>query len=53
MKEILFSISLFFTGGNIIDTKLKLHKYEKENFKDEIIPLRVTKRSAFAPSANN
>ena len=34
MKEILFSISLFFTGGNIIDTKLKLHKYEKENFKE-------------------
>ena len=34
MMEILFSISFFFTGGNIIDTKLKLHKYEKENFKE-------------------
>ena len=34
MMEILFSISLFFTGGNIIDTKLKLHKYEKEHFKE-------------------
>ena len=34
MMEILFSISLFFTEGNIIDTKLKLHKYEKENFKE-------------------
>ena len=34
MMEILFSISLFFTDGNIIDTKLKLHKYEKENYKE-------------------
>ena len=34
MLETLFSISLFFTGGNIIDTKLKIHKYEKENFKE-------------------
>ena len=34
MLEILFSISFFFTGGNIIDTKLKLHKYEKENYKE-------------------
>ena len=33
MLEILFSISFFFTGGNIIDTKINLHKYEKENFK--------------------
>ena len=34
MLEILFSISLFFTGGNIIDTKINHHKYEKENFKE-------------------
>ena len=34
MLEILFSISLFFTGGNIIDTKLNLHKYEKKNYKE-------------------
>ena len=34
MMEILFSISLFFTGGNIIDAKLKLHKYERENYKE-------------------
>jgi hypothetical protein len=34
MLEILFSISFFLFGGNIIDTKLKHHKYEKENFKE-------------------
>ena len=34
MMEILFSLSLFLTGGNIIDTKLKVHKYEKKNFKE-------------------
>ena len=34
MLEILFSISFFFTGGNIIDTKINHHKYEKENFKE-------------------
>jgi len=34
MLEILFSISFFFTGGNIIDTKLHLHKYEKKNYKE-------------------
>jgi hypothetical protein len=39
MLEILLSISFFFTGGNIIDTKFKLHKYEKENYK-EIIYLK-------------
>ena len=33
MLEILFSISFFFTGGNIIDTKLRLHKYDKESYK--------------------
>ena len=32
MLKILFSISFLFTQGNIIDTKLKLHKYEKENY---------------------
>ena len=34
MMEILFSLSLFITDGNIIDTKLKLHKYEKENYEE-------------------
>jgi hypothetical protein len=34
MLEILFSVSFFFTNGNIIDTKLKLHKYEKESYKE-------------------
>jgi len=34
MLEILFSISFFFTGGNIIDTELNLHKYEKKNYKE-------------------
>ena len=29
----LFSLSLFLTGGNIIDTKLRLHKYDKESYK--------------------
>ena len=34
MKEIFFSITFFLFGGNIIDTKLQHHKYEKDNFKD-------------------
>ena len=34
MMEILFSLTLFITDGNIIDTKLKLHKYERENYKE-------------------
>lgn len=34
MLEILFSISFSLFGGNIIDTKLKHHKYEKENYKE-------------------
>ncbi len=34
MLEILFSISFFLFGGNIIDTKLTHHKYEKENYKE-------------------
>ena len=37
MLEILFSISLFFTGGNIIDTKLNLHKYEEKRKDGELI----------------
>ena len=32
MLEILFSISFSLFGGNIIDTKLEHHKYEKENY---------------------
>ena len=34
MIELLFSLSLFLTGGNIIDTKLRFHKYDKDNYKD-------------------
>ena len=34
MLEILFSISFSLFGGNIIDTKLEHHKYEKENYKE-------------------
>ena len=34
MLKIIFSISLFFSGGHIIDTKFNLHKYEKENYKE-------------------
>ena len=33
MLEILFGISFSLFGGNIIDTKLKHHKYEKEDYK--------------------
>ena len=33
MLETLFSIAFFLFGGNIIDTKLKHHKYEKEDYK--------------------
>lgn len=34
MLEILFSVSFLLFGGNVIDTKLNLHKYEKENYKE-------------------
>ena len=34
MLEILFGISFSLFGGNIIDTKLKHHKYEKEDYKE-------------------
>jgi len=34
MIELLFSLSLFLNGGNIIDTKLQFHKYDKDNYKD-------------------
>ena len=29
---LLFNISFFFSNGNIIDTKLKHHKFDKENY---------------------
>ena len=32
--EILFSTSFFLFSGNIIDTKLTHHKYEKANYKE-------------------
>ena len=34
MLEIFFSTSFFLFSGNIIDTKLTHHKYEKENYKE-------------------
>ena len=34
MLEVLFGISFSLFGGNIIDTKLTHHKYEKENYKE-------------------
>lgn len=34
MKEIIFSLSLFISGGHVIDTKLKLHKYDNEIYKE-------------------
>ena len=30
----LFSISLLFTGGHVIDTKLGLHHYNDEDYKE-------------------
>ena len=30
----LFSISLLFTGGHVIDTKLGLHHYDDEDYKE-------------------
>ena len=33
MLEIIFGITFSIFGGNIIDTKLKHHKYEKEDCK--------------------
>ena len=30
----LFSITLFFTGGHVIDTKLGLHHYSDEDYKE-------------------
>ena len=32
--EILFSISLFIFGGNILDAKLSLHHYEDDDYKE-------------------
>tara|TARA_B100001113_G_C20893249_1_gene527945 strand:- start:409 stop:669 length:261 start_codon:yes stop_codon:yes gene_type:complete len=32
--EILFSLSLFIFGGNILDTKLSLHHYEDDDYKE-------------------
>ena len=34
MLKLLFGISFFISGGHLIDIKLKLHKYEKENYKE-------------------
>ena len=32
MLKLIFTISFLFTQGNILDTKLKIHKYEKEDY---------------------
>ena len=32
--EVLFSVSLFLFGGNILDTKLSLHHFEDSDYKD-------------------
>ena len=32
--EIFFNLFFFFTNGNILDTKLKAHKYAKEDYKE-------------------
>ena len=32
--EVLFSISLFLFGGNILDTKFSLHHFEDSDYKD-------------------
>ena len=34
MLEIIFSIVFFFSGGALIDTKLKAHKYDKDDYKE-------------------
>ena len=34
MLNILFGISFLLFGGSIIDAKLIIHKYEKENYKE-------------------
>ena len=32
--ETLFSLALFITSGNLIDTKFGLHKYSEQDYKD-------------------
>ena len=32
--EIFFNLFFFITNGNILDTKLKAHKYTKEDYKE-------------------
>ena len=34
MLEIIFGMSFFLFGGNIVDTKFTHHKYEKEDYKE-------------------
>lgn len=34
MVKLVFIISFFITGGNIIDSKLRHHKYDKEDYKE-------------------
>ena len=51
---LLFNISFFFSNGNIIDTKLKHHKFDKENYKKifylkhkESVTIYCTKHSEY------
>ncbi len=50
MKELIFSLAFFFTNGNIMDTNLKLHKYDKQYFK-KIIFQKI--RTQLMSSASN
>ena len=51
---LLFNISFFFSNGNIIDTKLKHHKFDKKNYEKifylknkESINIYCTKHSEY------
>ena len=43
--ELLFSMTLFITGGHLIDTKLGLHKYSEQDYK-EIFYLKNNKSTS-------
>ena len=40
-SQLIFDIAYFFSGGKLIDTKLRLHKYQEENY-NEIFYLKNT-----------
>ena len=43
--ETLFSLALFITSGNLIDTKFRLHKYSEQDYK-EIFYLKNNKSTS-------